>query len=591
MWSTWVAQAFQFGIDNGDSIWYHLPIAARFVQNGSIAHLHYLNGEALVTYYPANASLLHAFGFLAFGRDDLSLLLNFAALPVALLAGWCIGERHRAAPATLTGVAVILALPIIAATQPGSAKDDVLGLTFFLAAVAFALHADGRKPALGLSGMAAGLAIGTKLTLLVPVLILAVAIVGLGVRNRQRAATGVWLAGMLATGSYWYLRNLIAVGNPVPGLALRLGPIRLPSPPTPSLDRFGPAVGEFLTNHNAWSSTFQPGLQNAFGPAWPAVLAMALSGAIAAIWRARGVERAVGLSAIAATIAFLVTPGTAFAVGVINAHSATGIALSIFAYNLRYLIPALAVGVALLASVPALTRGTARWLVLGAFATVLLVTEASNSGLRGWASNQAPVAALSMLGTLTLFVIFGSGRGHIRSSLVRRAEPRKWRLVVGLVVASAILVGGAAVSRSYHRDRYAANPLAAWARRVHHQRVAFAGFDGQYPLIGDDLSNYVQYLGVHRGDGAFASFQNCLAWRRSLRSDHYQYVVTPTNVTTRTLGYDLARWKLGRPDGEPPSAPLESEWNRTDPGLRRVYERGGATVYRIQPVVSAAGCP
>ncbi len=40
MWSTWLARAFSRGIENRDSLWYHLPIAARFAQEGQVTDPH-----------------------------------------------------------------------------------------------------------------------------------------------------------------------------------------------------------------------------------------------------------------------------------------------------------------------------------------------------------------------------------------------------------------------------------------------------------------------------------------------------------------------------------------------------------------------
>lgn len=597
MWSTWVAQAYEFGIGNGDSVWYHLPIAARFVQDGWITNLQFLNGEALVTYYPANGSLLHAFGFLAFGHDDLSLVLNFAILPLVLLGGWCIGQRRGTGPAALTGVAVVMALPIVTATQPGSAKDDALSVAFFLAAVALAMHAGRRAPGLVISGAAAGLALGAKLTMLVPFTALGIGVLIVCARSGRRALAGGWWIAAAVTGSFWYLRNLIAVGNPVPSFDVDLGPIGLPSPPTPSIDRFGPAIVEFLTSNDAWSRTFRPGFENAFGPAWPAIVGFAVAGAVLGIIKLRGIDRAVGVSALAVGMAFLVTPGTAFAVGVIDVRGASTTALLIFAYNLRYLVPALAAGLALLPLAPWFERGSARLALLGTYAAVLLVTQASDSGLRAWSPNHESVAFVVLGSVLVLFASAGLFRARQRtanSQRGNRAERRQGRLlwmVIGLTIIIVIGPGWIA-SRSYHDDRYATHPLNDWVKTQHirSKRIAMAGFDAQYPLLGDDLSNHVQYVGRRGREGAFAPFDDCMAWRRALRRGRYDYVVTPTDVPTPTLGYDLARWKLGRAGGEPPNEPIESAWNRSDPGLERVYERAGATVYRVGPKVSARGC-
>ena len=593
MWSTWVSRAFTRGIENRDSIWYHLPMAARFVQEGRLSDPHFLNGEALVTYYPANSSLLHSFGILAFGRDDLSLLVNMAGLALCLLAAAAIARRWDAGLVAITGCATALTLPVLAASQPGSAKDDVLTVAFVLAAVAFLVNAEGRPPALALSGAAAGLAIAMKPTALVPV-----AIVGFGVvvltRRRNRKPAGAWLAGMLVTGPFWYLRNMFVLGNPVPSVGLRLGPLELPSPETPSLDRFGSPVVEFIGRRDVWGRVFEPGLVDAFGPAWPLVLLLAGAGMTAAVVRGGARERLAGLAGAGMSVSFLFVPGTAFGVGELTQRDVQGTARLIFAYNLRYLMPALVLGFILLAVMAPKAKGAGRWTVLAAFAVLLLLNQTSFSGQRGWATGY---------GAWTVAIVLGLAAGWALTMAVpKRAGPWSLRLrglrshqrwaVIGAAgfVGAATLLAGLPLSRRYHERRYAVQPLATSVRGVHHKRIAIAGFAVQYPLLGDDLSNHVQYIGRRGEHGSFAPLDDCLEWRRALREGTFDYVVTPTNVATPLLGFDLARWQLGRPDGEPPRQPPESAWSRSDPGLRQILEQGGATLYKVGPEVTDGGC-
>src|SRR5690606_37695535 len=46
--------ALHEGIHTVDSVWYHLPVSARWTQTGWITPLHFLEGEPLTTFYPAN---------------------------------------------------------------------------------------------------------------------------------------------------------------------------------------------------------------------------------------------------------------------------------------------------------------------------------------------------------------------------------------------------------------------------------------------------------------------------------------------------------------------------------------------------------
>jgi hypothetical protein len=109
----WLVKTF-YGLRGGmmhwDTLWYHMPFAARFFQDGWVTRLHYVNNLPH-TYLPANAELVHAVGILTFGNDVLSPVLNLGWLTLALLAAWCIGRPSGVGAATLTGAALILAVP------------------------------------------------------------------------------------------------------------------------------------------------------------------------------------------------------------------------------------------------------------------------------------------------------------------------------------------------------------------------------------------------------------------------------------------------------------------------------------------------
>lgn len=50
--------------------------------------------------------------------------------------------------------------------QPGGAENDIVTIALFLSAAALLLHAEGRKGPLVLAAVAAGLALGTKVTMI-----------------------------------------------------------------------------------------------------------------------------------------------------------------------------------------------------------------------------------------------------------------------------------------------------------------------------------------------------------------------------------------------------------------------------------------
>ena len=61
-------------MDRTDSLWYHLPLAARFVQTGYLGHIYFFDPIFLASFYPANSEVVHAVPMLSFDRDIVSPL-------------------------------------------------------------------------------------------------------------------------------------------------------------------------------------------------------------------------------------------------------------------------------------------------------------------------------------------------------------------------------------------------------------------------------------------------------------------------------------------------------------------------------------
>src|SRR5581483_8092371 len=138
-WVSHTAYAFGRGMTHPDTLWYHQPFAATFVQQHAFTGIDSLGYDA-ARWFPFNSQVLHALGMLAFGRDVLSPVLNLGWAALALLAGWCIAERRGAGHVGVLAVGAALSLPILTATQPGQASSDIACAAFFLAAIALLLE-------------------------------------------------------------------------------------------------------------------------------------------------------------------------------------------------------------------------------------------------------------------------------------------------------------------------------------------------------------------------------------------------------------------------------------------------------------------
>jgi hypothetical protein len=586
------------GMTGFDSTWYHGPFAAGFFQTGNTIDLHYIAPQFLAWFYPANSEVVHAIGMLAFSRDLMSPLLNLGWLVGCLLACWCIGRPFGVAPWSLALGAIALSVPALA-DQAGEARNDIVGIFFLLAAVAIAFNAavaggdaaddladapgrirrptsavrsadspGGRGAATGgLStgallavGLAVGLAAGTKLNSLLPAAAMVFGFVVLAPRGR-RWFTLLCTGGMaLAGGGYWYLRNLIHTGNPLPWIH-HLGPIDLPAPEQALGGREAHSVFSYLTDGSVWSEWFFPGLHGALWIVWPVLAAAALAGLLLALaqlpgWWAekrsmsalfgpstRGVLGIGGLVGLAAGVSWLVSPT--------SASGPQGDPRG-FESGLRYLTPALILGLALLPAVPPVRAWAARLASLG-----------PKLGDRPIPPNASAAERLHLP---------PESGGERRGSVTEERLPRRW--VAGIVVGAVLLavIVGYPVERHYLRDRYrdpsfttpGLDAAFAWARDVSGARIGTTS-TRQYPLFGTDLSNHVAYIGVPRPHGGFEEAQNCVQFRRLVNAGHYDYVVASRD-----------RIEPGKP-----AFPIQANW-LSGPETEVVLKKRPTVVFRVK---------
>jgi hypothetical protein len=535
-----IAAIVKFGIDvksklgtgmtGFDSTWYHGPFAAGFFQSGDTWSLHFIAPQFLAWFYPANAEIFHAIGMLAFGRDVLSPLLNLGWFVGCLVACWCIGRPYRVAPWSLALGAVALSLPVLS-DQAGEARNDIVGIFFLLAAVAIAVNVWGERkngrvggggaepdrrfgPEFGpwlVVGLAAGLAAGAKLNFLLPAAVLVLGLAFIAPAGRRRRALIAAGSAALAGGGYWYLRNLVHTGNPLPWFD-HLGPISLPAPDQALGGREGHSVLGYLTDGSVWSDWFLPGLHGGLTLLWPVLLALAFAGLVLCLIpasRSGGRDRALGLAGItglAAGIAWLIAPT--------SASGPDGVARG-FESGLRYLAPAIVLGLTVLPA--AILPRVARWrgspIAEGGRSPSEHMGEAAATGPAGRGARAATGPA-------------GQGR-------LVRDRTRGPMAVAVLALAVAAIAIGYPIQRHYLQNRYANPAFAApglnaafkWANGITDARIATTS-TRQYPLYGTDLSNHVQYVGEHQAHGGFTTPTTCQQWRRLLSAGHYDYVVT-----------------------------------------------------------------
>jgi hypothetical protein len=576
------------GMTGFDSTWYHGPFAAGFYQSGNTIDLHFIAPQFLAWFYPANGEIFHAIGMLAFSRDLLSPLLNLGWFVGCLVACWCIGRPYRVAPWSLALGAVALSVPALS-DQAGEARNDIVGIFFLLAGVAVVLNAwaarvdeqragkgegpGGRRRTQGelsrgvpvVAGLAAGLAAGTKLNFLLPaaVLVLGLALIApRGARWRALAAAGL---AALAGGGYWYLRNLVHSGNPLPWIH-HLGPISLPAPAQALGGREAHSVLGYLTDGSVWSDWFLPGLHHALWIVWPLLGAAALAGLLLCLappsrgsLRKSAVQkepRDAGEAVLAVAALVGLASALAWLVAPTSASGPDGMPRG-FESGLRYLAPALVLGLALLPTTPLLRPFAARLTVWG---------PELGGPWRGW---------------LPFVTHRETKRSQPSSSgSLRRGTSRRVPLVVAGVVLVAVAVGYP-IQRHYLKDRYAdptfTNPgldaAFKWATGVSDARIATTS-TRQYPLFGTDLSNRVQFVGVERPHGGFEAPTSCRQWRRLLDQGRYDYVVTSRD-----------RVEPGKPPYPPEAAWTEGPWAKV------ILRKPPTVVFQLNGSLDPSACP
>ncbi|HXS33850.1 MAG TPA: hypothetical protein VN758_08780 [Solirubrobacterales bacterium] len=489
----------------------------------------------------------------AFDRDLLSPLLNLGWFVGCLVAGWCVGRPYKVAPVSLALTAVALSIPALS-DQAGEARNDIVGIFFLLAAVAVALNAwearrEGERGlptgALIVTGLAAGLAAGTKLNFLLPAIILVGGLVVVAPRgSRWRALAAAGLAA-LAGGGYWYLRNLVHTGNPLPWIR-HLGPITLPAPEQALGGREGHSVLSYLTDGSIWSDWFLPGLHHGLTIFWPLLGILALAGLLLSLdRRADPLLRVAGLVGLAAALAWLIAPT--------SASGPSGMPDG-FESGLRYMTPALVLGLALLSATPRLRSRLHRLIAVRSY---FLPHGGKNYDRNEGAGPDAAV----------------------RSYFPPDSGKKYDRLVAGVSILLVVAIGYP-VQRRYLEHRYedpsfttpGLNAAFKWAQGISDARIATTS-TRQYPLYGRDLSNQIDYIGIEHPHGGFTAPTTCRTWRRLLNGGNYDYVVASRD----------------RIEPHKPTYPATARWTEA-PGTTVVLREPPTVVLKLRTQLDPSAC-
>jgi hypothetical protein len=614
-WAHPTGQAVDQGMYYQDTTWYHMSFSARFAQTGDVGPLHFTDPLKLAAwFYPQNSELLHGLGIVFLKTDFLSPLINLMWVALCLLAAWCVGRPYAIGGVTLLGAAVVLDSEMLVGSQAGQAPNDVMGLFFLMTAIAFlvdgaasaharsgeserrwnatpegeleagvvedvpvegdphALATVGAGP-LFMAGLAAGLGVGTKITLLATIAALTIGVAVLGGRRHWLRALGIWLGGMVITCGFWYGRNFVEALNPFPQIH-KLGPIHLPGPDQLALYPRQPhSLSEYYNDPGVWHDKLFPVLHDRLGPLWPVILAVVVVALVWAFFRGgSALMRILAVTGMVAGIAYVFTPLTASG----SLGDPAG-----FDANLRYVAPVLIVGFLLLPLIPWFRHGNRPWILIGLFA-VLLIQGTLTQANWEFKHHLASIALAFLIVGVPALLVAGA----------RQRAPVIALAAFGLVMAiTAVALGR--VREDYYLDhRYVTasrppleggfrstpewQPLQDWGRQAKDARIGVVGRAsafGQYFFYGNDLSNHVQYVGQELNRGTFRPIVSCAAWRRAVNEGDYDYIVTTPKIGALEV-----------------SAPPEALWTQTDKNVETKIQTGPAAVYKITGPLDPAAC-
>jgi hypothetical protein len=584
-WATGLQDVWGRGMLTFDTLWYHGPFAARIADSGSVWGMHFVDPLYLNWFYPENSELLHAAGIVLFNRDIASPLINFGWLGLTFAAAWSIGRPYGVAPLSLTAVAIAMDTGPMVPREAGTPATDTAPVALLLAAAAILINAWASRErgagglsriqlgALAVAGLAIGIALGTKLTIAGAAAVFAVGVALVVPPGFRRRAFGIFIAGVVATAGFWFLRDLIHAGTPLPWIR-HLGPIDLPGPNRGLQGRDDFTVAHYILSNPStalWRTYFLNPIENQLGPLWFLILGGAAAGAIVAVWRPRSpAVRLAGVVTIAAGIAYLFTP--------LTAAGPEGHPLA-FGINLRYLTPGLALGLALLPLEPRFSPARLRLpLIVGGLVALFFTSHYSDANV-AWTGDFASIPWAAVIG----IVLVGAPVGL--ALIARRgALPAG---IAGAVLAIAIAAVGWERHDDYFAHRYSRtedfrfqlDDAVRWAKPTSDLRIAVAGTSGaynQYGFYGDDLSNYVQYVGRHLPEADFRRIDKCGPFREALNAGNYDYLVTTPELD------------LNNPATA--SASPERGWVSGDPAVHEVLHSSRVSVFRIDGRLDPNGC-
>lgn len=502
--AVWVARTvivLREGIVDPDSLGYHLPLTQDFARDGHADSTLVPNPDVPVYTYPANDELVSSIALLLSHSVVFTALKNLLFAVGVVVAAHAIGIRARAGPAAIAATAAVLGTPAAAFTVAGTGKNDAIAVLAVVLGLGCLIYSEGRTAALILAAACGGVAVGTKLSSVVPGA--AVVVWALVVAYRAGSSRGVVrrpgppvlvLLAALATGGPWYLRNYLTYRNPVPLVRLSVGPVHLPYLPL-DLTKGATSVAHFLLRGRHIDILLR-GLRQGVGSVGLLLVLACMAGVVVGL-RGPGWRRSLAATGAVLLLAYLTTPASAYVLGGRPVQFAVAI-------NLHYAMPAAAV--CLLALVVSLPARLAAWGIAALCVAVTLAGLHVGIALTYWATH------LGGAGFRALLVAAAVGAA---AAGLRQAQWTRWRLALTLAVAIGVTgVIGVAASRPAQQTE---DPVVRYLAHTPPSRIVAETAYGT--LYGPGGRHHV-ILPVAIVKGVAMRFTTCRSWKAAVVARH-----------------------------------------------------------------------
>lgn len=321
-----------------DTLQYHAVNAGTWLTTGSILELPPAVPGFPTNAYPSDHTLTGLWLMLPTGSDQLAYAINVLWGALVVVGGALLTRTlgGRAAGGALLILGVLMT-PLVFDSQANSLLADLAATGGIVAGTAAGIRAlraprDWRWALL--CGLAVGLAVGSKVTAFVPGAAV-IAFVMIEREGRWRRI-GVTLGAAASLVAFWLVRNTVEFGSPL--FPLDLGPLEGYESPLTAFET--PIATHILDADGAIVSRWLELVRNLYGPAALLPIAAVVAGAVA-WWRGRREFALAAAVAFVALAAYSVTPYTG------GGPEGT---LFLIASQLRYAIPAVCLGAALVAA-------------------------------------------------------------------------------------------------------------------------------------------------------------------------------------------------------------------------------------------------